>query len=82
MTNCPPKLRGDLSKWLCEINTGVYGNVEQPRPIPSSNMSAAGPAVRGGLPSGEENVPAEITALTGTQRCGIAAGNRTTGSAE
>ena len=22
MTNCPPKLRGDLSKWLCEINTG------------------------------------------------------------
>ena len=28
MTNCPPKLRGDLSKWLCEVNTGVYvGNV-------------------------------------------------------
>ena len=28
MTNCPPSLRGDLSKWLCEINTGVYvGNV-------------------------------------------------------
>lgn len=24
MTNCPPKLRGDLSKWLCEVNTGVY----------------------------------------------------------
>lgn len=24
MTNCPPSLRGDLSKWLCEINTGVY----------------------------------------------------------
>lgn len=24
MTNCPPKLRGDLTKWLCEINTGVY----------------------------------------------------------
>lgn len=24
MMNCPPKLRGDLSKWLCEINTGVY----------------------------------------------------------
>lgn len=24
MTNCPPKLRGDLSKWLMEINTGVY----------------------------------------------------------
>lgn len=24
MTDCPPKLRGDLSKWLCEINTGVY----------------------------------------------------------
>ena len=23
MTNCPPKLRGDLSKWLLEINTGV-----------------------------------------------------------
>lgn len=28
MNNCPPKLRGDLTKWLCEINTGVYvGNV-------------------------------------------------------
>ena len=28
MTNCPPKLPGDLSKWLCEINTGVYvGNL-------------------------------------------------------
>ena len=24
MTNCQPKLRGDLSKWLLEINTGVY----------------------------------------------------------
>ena len=24
MNNCPPKLRGDLSKWLLEINTGVY----------------------------------------------------------
>ena len=24
MTNCPPKLRGDLTKWLMEINTGVY----------------------------------------------------------
>lgn len=24
MTDCPPKLRGDLSKWLCEIDTGVY----------------------------------------------------------
>lgn len=22
--NCPSSLRGDLSKWLCEINTGVY----------------------------------------------------------
>lgn len=28
MTDCPPKLRGDLSKWLQEVNTGVYvGNV-------------------------------------------------------
>lgn len=28
MTNCPPKLRGDLTKWLFEINTGVYvGNI-------------------------------------------------------
>lgn len=28
MTNCPPKLRGDLTKWLFEIDTGVYvGNV-------------------------------------------------------
>lgn len=24
MTNCPPKLRGDLTKWLCEIDVGVY----------------------------------------------------------
>ncbi|HIU56554.1 MAG TPA: type I-E CRISPR-associated endoribonuclease Cas2 [Candidatus Ornithomonoglobus merdipullorum] len=24
MNNCPPKLRGDLSKWLFEINTGVF----------------------------------------------------------
>ena len=28
LTDCPPRVRGDLSKWLCEINTGVYvGNV-------------------------------------------------------
>lgn len=28
LTDSPPKLRGDLSKWLMEINTGVYvGNV-------------------------------------------------------
>lgn len=28
MTDCPPKLRGDLTKWLFEIDTGVYvGNV-------------------------------------------------------
>ncbi len=28
MTDCPPRLRGDLSKWLQEVNTGVYvGNV-------------------------------------------------------
>lgn len=24
LTDCPPKLRGDLSMWLMEINTGVY----------------------------------------------------------
>ncbi len=24
MNNCPPKLRGDLTKWLFEIHTGVY----------------------------------------------------------
>ena len=24
LTDCPPKLRGDLSKWLFEIITGVY----------------------------------------------------------
>ncbi len=24
MNNCPPKLRGDLTKWLLEIHTGVY----------------------------------------------------------
>lgn len=28
VSDCPPKIRGDLSKWLCEINTGVFvGNV-------------------------------------------------------
>jgi CRISPR-associated protein Cas2 len=28
LTDCPAKLRGDLSKWLFEINTGVYvGNL-------------------------------------------------------
>jgi CRISPR-associated protein Cas2 len=28
LTDCPPRLRGDLSKWLMEINTGVYvGNL-------------------------------------------------------
>lgn len=28
LTDCPPKVRGDLTKWLIEINTGVYvGNV-------------------------------------------------------
>ena len=28
LTDCPPKVRGDLSKWLCEINPGVYvGNL-------------------------------------------------------
>ena len=24
ISDCPPKLRGDLSKWLFELNTGVY----------------------------------------------------------
>lgn len=24
LTDCPPSLRGDLTKWLVEINTGVY----------------------------------------------------------
>ncbi len=28
VTDCPPALRGDLTKWLIEVNTGVYvGNV-------------------------------------------------------
>ncbi len=28
VTNCPPALRGDLTKWLIEVNAGVYvGNV-------------------------------------------------------
>ena len=28
LSDCPPKVRGDLSIWLCEINTGVFvGNV-------------------------------------------------------
>lgn len=24
VTNCPPGLRGDLTKWLSEVNTGIY----------------------------------------------------------
>ena len=24
LTDCPPRLRGDLSKWLMEVNTGTY----------------------------------------------------------
>jgi CRISPR-associated protein Cas2 len=24
VSNCPPKLKGDLTKWLIEINTGIY----------------------------------------------------------
>ena len=24
LMDCPPKLRGDLTKWMLEINTGVY----------------------------------------------------------
>jgi len=24
VTNCPPQLRGDLTKWMLEVNTGVY----------------------------------------------------------
>lgn len=28
LSDCPPKLRGDITKWLAEINTGVYvGNL-------------------------------------------------------
>lgn len=28
LSDCPPKVRGDLSKWLCEISAGVYvGNL-------------------------------------------------------
>ena len=28
LTDCPPCVRGDLSKWMCEISTGVYvGNL-------------------------------------------------------
>lgn len=24
LSNCPPRLRGDMTKWMAEINTGVY----------------------------------------------------------
>lgn len=28
VSDCPPKLRGDLTKWLIEVNIGVYvGNI-------------------------------------------------------
>lgn len=31
LTDCPPRLRGDLTKWLQEINTGVYVGKLNPR---------------------------------------------------
>lgn len=31
LTDCPPRLRGDLTKWLQEINTGVYVGHLNPR---------------------------------------------------
>lgn len=31
LTDCPPRLRGDLTKWLMEINTGVYVGNLNPR---------------------------------------------------
>lgn len=31
LTDCPPRLRGDLTKWLMEINTGVYVGSLNPR---------------------------------------------------
>lgn len=31
LTDCPPRLRGDLTKWLLEINTGVYVGNMNPR---------------------------------------------------
>lgn len=31
VTDCPPRLRGDLSKWLLEINTSVYVGQLNPR---------------------------------------------------
>lgn len=31
LTDCPPRLRGDLTKWLMEINTGVYVDNLNPR---------------------------------------------------
>lgn len=80
MTNCPPKLRGDLSKWLCEINTGVYvGNVSSRVRFHHRIWSAAGPGrctgggadnagLRGRKRSGRDHSPDR------TQRCGIAAG--------
>ena len=85
MTNCPPKLRGDLSKWLCEINTGVYvGNVS------SRVRDAIWDRVCENLKNGQATLVFNINnersgrdhSPDRTQRCGIAAGNRTTGSAE
>lgn len=68
MTNCPPKLRGDLSKWLCEINTGVYvGNVSsrvrdgQPAEEFSALVRSAEP-----LP----DVVAKLTGITPEERSG------------
>ena len=56
LTDCPPKLRGDLSKWLCEINTGVYvGNLsgrvrDELWERVCSNLHTAFPRTRGGDP--------------------------------
>ena len=43
VTDCPPRLRGDLSKWLLEINTGVYVGQLNPRVRESAQGTALQP---------------------------------------
>ena len=35
LTDCPPRLRGDLSKWLLEINTGGMARGYRDAPYPA-----------------------------------------------
>ena len=83
MTDCPPRLRGDLSKWLCEINTGVYvGQLSQPRarcpvgPLSAKNLQTGRATMvyttnseqKNGFPGAQHRLDAGWI-LTGSSSC-------------